>query len=99
MDRNPEDIRQLPIQPATWTKTPASISHLPAELLLIIFKLVYATTSQLYQPSSLLASVCTIWRDVMSLVPEFWTHIFIHLDSEMFSIEDISAQLQWSRSL
>jgi hypothetical protein len=99
MERSHQDTRQLPIQPTGWTNTPASISHLPAELLIIIFKLVYATTSPFYQPISLLASVCTIWRDVMSLLPEFWTDILIHLDSETFSIEDISAHLQWSRSL
>ena len=35
----------------------------------------------------------------MSLIPEFWTPIFIHLDSESFSIENISARLERSRNL
>lgn len=46
-----------------------------------------------------LASVCTTWRDVMFLVPEFWTRIIILIDSELFSLSDIRLQLESSRNL
>ncbi|RDB21872.1 hypothetical protein Hypma_011158 [Hypsizygus marmoreus] len=46
-----------------------------------------------------LSSVCTKWRDVMSLVPEFWTRIIIHTDAHDFSPSFLRAHLQWSRDL
>jgi hypothetical protein len=37
------------------------------------------------KPSSLfpyaVAAVCSLWRDIMSSVPQFWTRIIIFLDS------------------
>jgi hypothetical protein len=44
-------------------------------------------------------SVCTTWRDIMSLVPQFWTRIIIFLDSPTFSLADVRSHLEWSRDL
>ncbi|KAH7924629.1 hypothetical protein BV22DRAFT_1066444 [Leucogyrophana mollusca] len=94
--------------------------HLPAELLLMIFKFVYAslraTFLRKYRPwherkvkwrredlmsRSLfpfsVAAVSPAWRDISSLVPEFWTRVVIPVDRATVSI--VQSYLQWSRNL
>lgn len=43
-----------------------------------------------------LAFVCTRWRDIMSLVPHFWTRVITFADSPFFSASFISNHLSWS---
>jgi hypothetical protein len=85
----------------TSSNSPASVGLLPAELLLMIFRLVYHHAQNLhvnFYPYAL-ASVCTAWRDAMSIVPTFWTHIIIQIDSGLFSLRDLKSHLNWSRDL
>ena len=98
----------------------ANTKNLPAELLLVIFKLVYkqqletrplwpAIESSVRGPDWIekdiastslfpyaIASVCSLWRDVMSLVPEFWTRVMVLVDSPSILP---SAVISWSRDL
>lgn len=90
----------------------ASVEFLPPELLAIIFKLVHEksynpVTKSWYQVADLssprtfpyaLASVCQIWRDIMSTVPEFWTRIIVFIDSNP-SLSNLASHLEWSRDL
>jgi F-box-like len=46
-----------------------------------------------------LATVCTRWRDVMLLVPEFWTRIVILIDSKQFSLSRLREELESSQNL
>jgi hypothetical protein len=91
----------------------ANTKNLPAELLMMIFKLVYdqetKTSKFLDSPkwiekdimsSSLfpyaIASVCSLWKDVMSLVPDFWTRVVVLVDSPSILP---SVVISWSRDL
>jgi F-box-like len=86
--------------PTTSIDPPVSVYLLPTDVLLMIFRLVYndAQSKSDFDPCAF-ASVCTAWRDVMSLVPEFWTHIIIQIDSGLFSLGDVWCHLNWSRNL
>jgi hypothetical protein len=77
---------------------------LPVELLLIIFKLAYKQEAS--QPKSRFSSpslfpyaaaaVCTLWRDVMSLIPCVWKHFVIVVGSETaIPPSAILSQLSW----
>ena len=46
-----------------------------------------------------LAAVCSLWRDVISLVPEYWMNVVVFVDSEATCPGAISSQLLWSRGL
>jgi hypothetical protein len=79
------------------------VHDLPAELLLIIFKLAEPSTGWIFEdinnPSLFpysIAAVCSRWRDVMSLIPEFWTRIVIVVDLYPATAP---AVLSWSRNL
>ena len=61
-----------------------------------------AEESDLLSPSLFpyaLAAVCSTWRDVMSLVPAFWTRVVILVDSNPTTLSAVELQLQWSRAL
>jgi hypothetical protein len=88
----------------------AKVHKLPAELLLIIFKLVHPQViielsskwifTNINSPSLFayaIATVCSHWRDIMSLVPEFWTHIVIPIDVDASTPP--TTVLLWSRNL
>lgn len=82
---------------------------LPPELLLLIFEYVYADSRTLngewiacssqsrtqfpFAP----AAVCKAWRDVLALVPRFWTRIIINLDTT--KLADVDTYLHLSRKL
>ena len=46
-----------------------------------------------------IASVCSFWRDVASLIPNFWTRMVIFLDLTRYQSAAIKSQLSWSRDL
>jgi len=85
--------------------------QLPVELLLIIFKIV--AEQQLFwsfdwydfdasSPSLFpfaIAAVCSLWRDVMALVPEFWKRVVIFVDSQPVFPPAAASQLLWSRDV
>jgi hypothetical protein len=90
----------------------AKVHDLPAELLLMILKLVYAqeifvgwrdtgwmdtdiNSSSLFPYA--IAAVCSHWRDIMSLVPEFWTRVVIFID--LVPTTPPATVLSWSRNL
>jgi hypothetical protein len=88
-------------------------NNLPAELLLIIFKLAYEQESSEQDPfwsrpksmflsPSLfpyaVAAVCSLWRDVMSLIPCVWTRFVIVIGSTTeIPPSAILSQLSWCR--
>lgn len=57
-------------------------------------------TDDEYQPLGLfpnsVASVCSLWGNIMLLVPIFWTRIIIILDSEVFPPPNLDLQLRAS---
>lgn len=79
-----------------------SISHLPPEILLSIFQLVHQETESLIESLDLtwetpdvlspsrfpnaLASVSSQWREIMSLVPAFWSDLVIVVDASQGAI-------------
>ena len=89
----------------------ATIELLPPELLVIIFTLVHAETYGIFSQSwrndplspttfpYALASVCNLWQDVMSTVPQFWTRIVVFIDSNSFSLSNLPSHLEWSQDL
>ena len=91
----------------------AAIQSLPPELLVIIFTLAHRQSydvinnswhenADLRSPSTFpyaLASVCKLWQDVMSTVPEFWTRITVFIDSNSFSFSNLPLHIEWSRDL
>jgi len=85
------------------------VSSFPAEVLLIIFKLVYheehyrfdddMSEEDILSPSLFpysIAAVCPYWREVMALVPEFWTRIVIPVDQHPTPLPAVECQLAWS---
>jgi hypothetical protein len=44
-----------------------------------------------------LASVCSVWREAMSLVPKFWRRVVILTDPPATPLSAIVSQLAWSR--
>ncbi|KAG6832864.1 hypothetical protein H0H87_012796 [Tephrocybe sp. NHM501043] len=42
-----------------------------------------------------LASVCSLWRQVMSGIPEFWTRLIIYIDA--FQLSQTQQALEWSQ--
>ncbi|KAG1737568.1 uncharacterized protein EDB91DRAFT_1140738 [Suillus paluster] len=82
---------------------------LPPELLLMIFEHVYADSmlngewipcssqSHATQFPFAPAAVCKTWRDVLELVPKFWTRIIINLDTTKLS--DVDEYLHLSQKL
>jgi hypothetical protein len=90
----------------------AKKENLPIELLLVIFKLVYEQEMLSGPPTDLsdtlspslfpyaIASVCRLWRDAMSMVPEFWKRIVVPVDSPSESLPSaVLSQLSWSRDI
>ncbi|KAG1740531.1 uncharacterized protein EDB91DRAFT_1336553 [Suillus paluster] len=89
------------------------IGALPIELLLAIFTHLYRSSRRLTHSgetwgldnplSSLFpyapAAVCSMWRSVLSLVPEFWTRVVIRVDSQRTQSRDIRRYFKWSRNL
>ncbi|KAG2159504.1 uncharacterized protein EDB93DRAFT_1116023 [Suillus bovinus] len=89
------------------------IGALPIELLLAIFTHLYRSSHRLTQTgeiwrldeplSSLFpyapAAVCSMWRLVLSSVPEFWTRVVIRVDSQHTQSQDIRHYFEWSRNL
>ncbi|KAG0699390.1 hypothetical protein DFH29DRAFT_936775 [Suillus ampliporus] len=89
------------------------IGALPVELLLAIFTHLYRSSRRLTpsgetwgldDPLSSLfpyspAAVCSVWRSVLSLVPEFWTRVVIRVDSQHTQSRDIRRYFKWSRNL
>jgi hypothetical protein len=43
------------------------------------------------------ASVCSLWRDTMSLVPKFWRRMVILVDAPATPLAAVVSQLAWSR--
>ena len=96
------------------TRRPSGATNiLPVELLLFIFKLVFERDA--YWDLSLgwydfdaaspslcpfaIAAVCSLWRDVMSLVPAFWKRVVIFVDSHTAFPSAAASQFLWSRDL
>jgi hypothetical protein len=92
------------------------VTSFPAEVLLIIFKLVYREERRhrfnhdAFWPSKQdnlspslfpysVAAVCSYWREIMALVPEFWTRIVILVDQHATPLPAVECQLAWSRDL
>jgi hypothetical protein len=46
-----------------------------------------------------IAAVCSLWRDVASMVPEFWTRVVVLVDSPTTPLPAVVSQLSWSRDL
>lgn len=44
-----------------------------------------------------LAAVCSLWRDILSFHPEFWTLVVFFVDSKPTSLVEASLFLKWSR--
>ncbi|KAL0950204.1 hypothetical protein HGRIS_010196 [Hohenbuehelia grisea] len=98
-------------QPPQYVRPSNSpVVDLPAELLLIIFKLVYEQfakeSSDVVHPHPIrdpaqfpypIAAVCRRWASILSMVPEYWTSLVAYLDDD-YPI-DIASQLAWSRGL
>jgi hypothetical protein len=93
----------------TTTRHRKISKNLPVELLLIIFEFLYkdqdiqldkGETRYLMSPSLFPyapASVCSLWRDTMSLVPKFWRRVVILIDTPATRLSAIVSQLTWSR--
>ncbi|KAH7912667.1 hypothetical protein BJ138DRAFT_749699 [Hygrophoropsis aurantiaca] len=45
------------------------------------------------------ASVCTWWRDIMALIPEYWTRIVVIIDAPSPSPISVESCFQWSQNL
>ena len=102
----------LPL-PAGSVHRSAGTNNLPAELLFIIFWLAFLQqldwrmTLPPYDFDALspslfpfaLAAVCSLWRDVISLVPEYWMNVVVFVGSEVTCPEAITSQFSWSRGL
>ena len=107
MDRNPQDIRQLPIQPATWTNlnnTPASMSQTPIYPqsyfgVTLDHIQAFVCRDSAFVPSFLPFGIRLYHLERCNVSGTWILDTYLHLDSEMFSIEDISAHLEWSHSL
>jgi hypothetical protein len=68
-------------------------------LLVAIFREVIRNSKfDKWNPSTL-ASVCSFWKSVALLTPEFWTRITILIDLPYFSASSIASALARSRKL
>ncbi|KAF8060660.1 hypothetical protein FPV67DRAFT_301938 [Lyophyllum atratum] len=82
----------------------ATISSMPAELLLAVFEYIHqARTAESSTSASLfpysLASVCTSWRDIITSVPSYWTRVVIFIDKQPTGIYNARSLFRWSANL
>ncbi|KAL0952151.1 hypothetical protein HGRIS_008768 [Hohenbuehelia grisea] len=86
---------------------PASIISLPAEILLMIFKIVHTVSDGCnFPPRGALnrfpnscARVCKYWMQVMSSFPPFWSFIVFIIDDEEPCFSSLADQIQWTGNL